>query len=346
MRNIGLIAFGVTTCVLVPAAVNMLTAGREQVAKLIAPSARTLELADGAKVDVSLDRALLDPGDTIHVKLAASAATARHITLGVLVLGSTGTEEGRVPSPPVGVAHETVSLDVDATGHATKELPIRLRGARSPYQPFAHYTIYVMPPKAAAKLERLRGNARIIPDKDGGIPSYNQSGEKFMSLYWAIQNERATDDDDELFAPGKIVRLEAHTRPKGSSITIAAPDTAPLDGRFTVVVTIKNPGKRALKGLTVTLDTLDGMLDEQLKDRYVGLADSTVTIEGDDNKLDLAPHETRKLEFHVTAKAMGVVGLYARATCSEDDCRNVDSLNAGAVEATEIVKGQTVLGAR
>jgi hypothetical protein len=345
MRNVGLISFGVTLCVLVPAAVNRLIAGREQVTKLFAPSARTLELEDGAKIDVALDKALVDPGDTIHVKLAASAPTARHLTVGVLVLGSTGTEGSRVPSPPVGVAHETVRLDLDATGHATKELPIRLRGARTQFEPFAHYTILVMPPKAADKLERTRSNARIIPEPGGGIPSYNRSGEKFQTMYWAIQGEQAPEGDEELFAPGKIARLEAHTRPKSSSITIAAPDTAPRDGKFTVAVTVKNPGKRTLTGLEVSLDTLDGMMDDSPKGQYLGLGADAVEIEAGTTKLDLAGHETRRLEFQVTAKALGVVGLYARARCG-GDCRDVDALYAGAVEATEITETPAVVGAR
>lgn len=250
-----------------------------------------------------------------------------------------------MPSPPIGVAHETVSLDVDATGHATKELPIRLRGALARYEPFAHYTILIMPPKAADKLDRLRSNARVIPDPDGGIPGYNRSGEKFQTLYWAIKGEQAPESDEKLFAPGKIARLEAHTHPKGSSITIAAPNTAQRGNKFTVVVTVKNPGKRALAGLDVSLDPLNGVLDEQLSDRYVGLKDSAVTIEGGNTKLDLAGHQTKQVEFHVTANVTGVVGLYARASCSED-CRDVDSLLSGAVEATEIVETPTIVGTR
>lgn len=351
MKHVGLIAFGMTVCILVPTAVKVVNAGREQAAKLFAPSSRILELDDaagGTKIDASLDRALVDPGDTIHVKLAASAATAKHVSVGVLVLGSTGTEESRVPSPPVGVAHETVSLDLDATGHATKEIPIRLRGAIARYEPFAHYTILIMPPKAASKLERLRSHAHLIIDKSGGIPEYNRSGEKFQTMYWAIKGEQAPEGDDgdeELFAPGKIARLEAHTAPKSSAITITAPDTAQRDRTFTVAVTVKNPGKRALTGLELSLETLDGMLDDQLQGRYAGVPGSEVTIEAGDTKLDLAGHETKRVEFHVTANADGVVGLYARASCGED-CRDVAALQAGTVEATEIVETPPVVGAR
>jgi hypothetical protein len=256
-----------------------------------------------------------------------------------------------VPSPPVGVAHETVSLDLDATGHATKEIPIRLRGAIARYEPFAHYTILIMPPKAASKLERLRSHARVIPDKSGGIPEYNRSGTKFQAMYWAIKSEQAPEEvegdkgDEELFAPGKIARLEVHTAPRSSAITITAPDTAQRDRTFTVAVTVKNPGKRALTGLEVSLNTLDGMLDDQVQGRYAGIAGSEITIEAGDTKLDLAGHETKRVEFHVTANADGVVGLYARASCGED-CRDLAPLLAGAVEATEIVERPTLVGDR
>jgi len=345
MRNVGLIAFGVTVCVLVPAAVNRLTAGRAQVTKLLAPSTRTLELDDGARIEISMDRALVDPGDAIHIKLAASAPTARHLTVGLLVLGSTGTEGARVPSPPVGVAHETVRLDLDATGHATKEIPVRLRGARAQFEPLAHYTILVMPPKAADKLERLRSRARVIPEPGGGIPSYNRSGEQFQTMYWAVTSEQVPEGDDDLFAPGRIARLDAHTRPKGSTITITAPDTAPRDGKFTVMVTVRNPGKRPITNLEVSLDTLDGILERQLEDRYLGLASHAVTIEAGDTTLDLAGHEAKQIAFQVSASAAGVVGLYARASC-RDGCREADALSTGAIEAIDIVETPTVVGAR
>jgi len=343
MRNVGLIAFGVTTALLVPAAVSRLVAGREQVAKLFAPGEDTLHLDDGGEVAVSLDRAIADPGETIHVQLAASQAKGKHVTLGVVVLGSSGSEGDRVPSPPVGVVHERVTLDVDATGHATRDVAIKLRGAQAGYEPFANYQILVMPPKAADRLERLRSRAGLIVEPGGGIPSYNTSGEKFFRAYWAIQGGEAPEDDAELFAPGKIARLDAHTRPLSKTIAIATPNTAPRGEPFTVMVSVTNPGKHAVEGVAVSLDSVDGLLDGRRKDRYAGLGTGAVTIEGGADKIDLAPHETRRVEFKVAAEALGTVGLYARATC---DCDLPPSTFTGAVDATDIVEAPTVVGAR
>src|SRR5688500_1808724 len=99
MRNIGLVAFTMTTCVLVPAVANLLDAGHEQRAKLGAPDDGTFEL-DGVEVRASLDRALVDPGGNLTVTLAASHATKKRLSVGVLALGANGSEGDRVPSPP------------------------------------------------------------------------------------------------------------------------------------------------------------------------------------------------------------------------------------------------------
>src|SRR5262249_29218666 len=155
-------------------------------------------------------------------KLAASATKAKRVALGVLVYGSTGSEGARVPDPPVDVAHETVTLDFDAHGKATKDVKLTVDGARSQHEPFAHYTILVMPPKAADRLASLRDRFRVIPGtKNDPIPSYNKSGSKFSELYYDVANGRAPDEAAALFAPGSIARLEAHTRVKSSAIAIS-----------------------------------------------------------------------------------------------------------------------------
>src|SRR5215468_2091443 len=127
MRNIGLFSFGVTTCVLVPAAISRLAAGPQQVSKLVAPGAQTIQIG-GATIEASLDRAMVDPGDSIHLKLTASEARTKRIALGVVVYGSSGTEGGRVPNPPVAVAHDTVTLDINH-GKATRDVKLKLEGA-------------------------------------------------------------------------------------------------------------------------------------------------------------------------------------------------------------------------
>jgi hypothetical protein len=340
MRNIGLLAFGVTTCVLVPAAISRLTAGPQQLGKLVAPGAQTLQLG-GATIDVSLDRALVDPGDSIHLKLVASEAHSKHVAVGVLVYGSSGTEGDRVPAPPVGVAHETVTLDIDAQGHATKDVKLKLTGAGSRNDPFAHYTVLVMPPKAADKLDRLRSRFRLVGGntEDDPIPGYNKSAQKFSSLYWAIKSGDAPEEAPQLFAPGAIARLEAHTRVKSSAIAIATPETTRVGQAFTVAVTVKNPSKEKLSKVEVTLATPAGLLEEG----YRGLRDEAVEIEPASITVDLGRRESKRVEFKVTPRVVGTLGLYAHAAVADNWIRELES---GTVDATEVVETPPIVGSR
>jgi hypothetical protein len=332
MRSLGLTAFVLTTCVLVPAAVHHLRAGHEQVIKFGAPDAQELSLG-GAKIQAKLDHALVDPGEAIHLTLVASGATGKRLEVGVLVYGSSGTEGARVPSPPVAVAHETVSLPIDTSGNGTKALAVSLRGAaanRFSDTAFSHYTILVMAPKAADKLALLHRRAQLIGG-DEGIPSYNKSGERFMSLYaWGgeLKGEDAT-----LFAEGAVARLDAHTRSINRAIAIETPDTAPVGQAFTVTVVVKNPSKKAATGLELSLDTPAGVLEASEGISALVMPDSAT--------FDLAAGETRRFEFRVMPDEAGVLGLYARVACQGGECEAADALtSSGTFDATEIVPAQ------
>jgi hypothetical protein len=332
MRNLGLTAFVLTTCVLVPAAVHHLRAGHDQVVKFGAPDAQELSLG-GAKIEAKLDHALVDPGEAIHLGLVASGATGKRLQVGVLVYGSSGTEGDRVPSPPVAVAHETVSLAIDTSGNGTQELAIALRGgAVSRYSDtaFSHYTILVMAPKAADKLALLHRRAQLVGG-DEGIPSYNRSGERFMQLYaWGGELE---GEDAKLFAEGAVARLAAHTRSINPAIAIETPATTPAGQAFTVAVVVKNPSKQAATGLELSLDTPAGVLEESEGISALVMPDSAT--------FDLAAGETRRFEFRVMPDEAGVLGLHARVACQGDECEAVDALtSSGTFDATEIVPAQ------
>lgn len=333
MRTYGLAAFVLTTCVLVPAAVHHLRAGHEQVLKFGAPDAQTLSLG-GAKIEAKLDHAVVDPGEAIHLKLVASGATGKRLDVGVLVYGSSGDEGSRVPDPPVAVAHETVSLKIDASGNGTKELAVALRGAitnRYSESAFVHYTILVMAPKAADRLARLRSRAALVGDNKVGIPSYNKSGEKFMGLYaWGAEPE---GEDAKLFGEGTLARLAVHTRSINSAIAIETPATAPVGQAFTVAVVVKNRRKKAVSGLEVSLDTPAGVLDT---------SQGTSTVVTPENEsFDLKAGETRRFEFRVTPGEAGVLGLHARVTCQAENCTPAEALTrSGTFDATEILPAQ------
>ena len=332
MRNLGLTAFVLTTCVLVPAAVHHLRAGHEQVVKFGAPDAQELSLG-GAKIEAKLDHAVVDPGEAIHLTLAASGATGKRLEVGVLVYGSSGTEGSRVPSPPVAVAHQTVSLAIDPSGNGTKELAVALRGAvvnQYSDTPFSHYTILVMAPKAADKLARLHRRAHL-EGGDEGIPSYNTSGEHFMKVYaWGGELE---GEDARLFAEGTVARLEAHTRSVNPAIAIETPATTPVGQAFAVTVVVKNPSKKAATGLELSLDTPAGVLEESEGIGALVMPQSPT--------FDLAGGETRRFEFRVIPNEAGVLGLHARVACAGDECDAADALtSSGTFDATEILPAQ------
>jgi hypothetical protein len=344
MRNLGLTAFVLTTCVMVPAAVHHLSAGHEQVVKFGAPDAQELELG-GAQIEAKLDHAVVDPGEAIRLSLVASGATGKRLDVGVLVFGSSGSEGDRVPSPPVAVAHETVSLAIDASGNGTKELAVALRGAapnRYSDTPFSSYTVLVMAPKAASRLAWLHRRTELIGG-DEGIPYYNQSGQRFMELYsWGGELEGA---DAKLFAEGAVARLAVHTRSINRAIAIETPATTPVGQAFTVAVVVKNSSKKAATGLEVSLATPAGVLEEAEGISALVLPDSQT--------FDLAAGETRRFEFRVMPDEAGVLGLHARVTCTSEECEGADALiSSGTFDATEIVPAQaaepatTIIGAK
>jgi hypothetical protein len=343
MRNIGLFAFGVTSLLIVPAALHRLTAGPKQVAKLVAPGAGSLELG-GAKIDVSVDRSVVDPGDKVKITLVASADRAHKVTVGVLVLESMGTYNGRVPEPPIGIEHETLTLEAKAGGGAARELAVRLPGDRKRDQmAFGRYQIVVTSPAVADKLDRLRVRARREGAAPGWDPmeSASPNHDKYMQAFYALKNgdddgdgggKKGNDSDGEAAAPGKLALLEVNTRPKDSSIAIHAPDQVAVAEPFTVVVTVTNPTRRAVKDLSVKL-----VEPPELSGDYLGIANETdVAIEAPSEPLDLGPHETKQATFRVTARRTGVLGLYAETRCG-DECAYDVRLSDGALEAIDVV---------
>jgi hypothetical protein len=335
MRNAGLIAFSVTTCVLVPAAIHQLSAGKEQIAKLGAPSEDSFELK-GAKIKASLDRFMLDPGDPLTVKLEATEVKGKKLEVGVLVLGSNGTEGDRVQTPPNGIAFRIVKLEAK-DGVATAQTTIALEGATTrTWRPFGHYEVLVGEPNAIEKLEHLRRGSGLIEDSEDEIPELNHAGSKFMGLYrgWSIEE----GDKTSPYVAGKLARLEAHTRPLSNAIVLTVPDTTSVDHAFMVSVTVANPGRRTMKNLEVNLtEQLGYDIDVEPPPAKIS------RIEPEKIAIDLGPHETKTVQFRVTPGVAGVVGLYAQAACVTDyddehskACKDVQAFQLGAFDATEI----------
>lgn len=335
MRNIGLFAFGVTSLLIIPAALHGLTAGPKQVAKLVAAGADSFQLK-GATINVSVDRSLVDPGEKVTVKLAATAGKAQKVTVDVLVLESMGTYNGRVPEPPIAVHRETLTLEAKAGGGAAREVAVRLRGNQKRGEmEFGTYQILVSSPQAIAKLERLRVRARAESTVPGWDPMNSESPYhgKFMTAFYDLRHDGAGADDTEAQAgaAGTAALLTVNTRPKDANLAIRAPEQVTADETFTVSVAVTNPTKRAVKDLAVELAQPLGLSGD-----YLGLEAEQIVIAPETATLDLGPRQTKQVEFRVTAKHAGVLGLYAQTRCGEE-CAYDSRLSISALDAVDVV---------
>lgn len=339
----GLVAFGITTAILVPAAIDRLTAGSVQIAKLAAPGARSVT-TDGATFDVAIDRAIVDPGAQVHVTVTAREAITRPVKLAVLLMEQSGSSGGRVESPPQRIARELVAFTPGAAGRA-RALAFTLRGRRDlemqGVAPFGRYTILVMPPAVADRLEKLRRKAARAGAEDAmeGGGSY----EAWASPYFAIGRDADAGADGEgepdeaalaavIGRRGETARLDVVTRPAGSPVALRVPDTATAGTPYTAVVTVTNRSKRAVHGVGVRLamPPLHAL-------EYRGLAEEQLAIEPALATIDLAPREQKRVEFRVTAAAAGVAGLYASTSCDDSDAWDAcQAVLDGQLDATDI----------
>jgi len=326
MRNIGLVAFGITAGILVPAVALTLDAGPKQREMLFAPGADSLEL-DGTKIYATLDHRLVDPGGTTNLSLR----TEGRVSVGIVVLGSTGNEGDRVPSPPVAIAHQTVTVDA----HTTKIVPLELAGARDNYTGFASYSIYVMSPAAAnrlAALQRRAGQPYIVGNDE--IPRQSRGAQDLFGVIEEIGHDDLDQRDGAMFGRGKVALFHAYGRPVNSAITIEAPETAAIDMPIPIDVKLTNPSNKESVTLTVALEF------PRLDDTYLGVGDFAFKGETSES-ITLAAGETRHVQLHVTSAEPGVVGVQAVVGCEEgDSCYR--SFRTGAFEAIQVTSEQPV----
>jgi hypothetical protein len=337
MRKVGLLAFGVTTLLLTPAVLHELTAGPQQIAKLVAPDASSVQIGD-ATIDVSVDRAITDPGGTVSVKLVATAPKAGKVAVGMLVLEEMGTYNGRVPQPPNRVMLQTYTLDAAPGGGEAREIAVRLPGNRKVGEmQLGRYTVLVMTPKTAEKLDKLRRGAQ----REGAAPRFDPMESEapkhgqYQSLYYDLvrdQEERDIDDEEAGPPPEHAARVDVLTRPASSAVAIRAPEQAVVGQELSIVVQVTNPTKRRVSELTVQLQQPD-----LFGDSYHGLAFEQVTKATESASLALGPHETKQVEFHLTANQPGTLGVWASVACGEE-CGYDQRLNDGNLEAIDIVE--------
>jgi len=313
MRNIGFLAFGVTTCALVPTALHFVQAGPNQVAKLVAPDMTSIQV-NGAKVDVVADRGLIDAGGKVHVTLTATADKRVAIPLTVLVYEARGTGGGRVEEPPGRIAREDVRLDVK-DGKTSQTLAFALPGVPAEYMDgtavFGHYTVLVMPPKLADRLEKARHRVKIAM-ADISDPN------NFMEEYRTLGDSDGDAGSDQA-ATGPVARVEVSTRTVSDDLRIVAPDTARAASDIAVKVRVKNPTKEAFSAITLTLAAEPREIEGGGLGAWAGLGSDNVQIDAPTGPFALGAHETKELVFHVRAKTAGTLGLFASVECGTDD---------------------------
>jgi hypothetical protein len=334
MRHIGVTAFGVTVCVLVP--MTRPDAGPAEREKLFAPDTHDL-VVDGAHVTATIDHPFVEQNGLVHLTLHAD----KEVQVGVVVLGSTGTEGGRVPDPPRPVEHRTISLVPDRTGQATRDVVIRLHNALpTDYHPYGGYTFYVTSRELGDRLQKLVDRAGpSIPT--GEIPDMDTDTSKLFSTIYAAQHandDDNTDSEPKLFAKGSIAVLHGFTRPATDDMKLSVPDRVHRGEEFAVSVAVHNPTATKLADLKVAVEVMP--FDESEAYRGVDGSDIADVKIDDVEPMSLAPHQTKTVQIHVKVPAVGVVGLRASASC--EDCGRADKeLRQGTFDAVEVTEADS-----
>jgi hypothetical protein len=329
MRNPGLLAFGITTCVLVPAAIHQLTAGPKQVAKLTAPSSKTMEI-DGYKIEVTTDKAMVDPGGKIKVKLVGSVPAGKRTTVELLLWEATGSNGSRVESPPRTLERESVTLVGSAKG-AVAELSFTLPGKRSMgmdgLSRYGHYEVVVVPPRTADRLEKLAKKARRVNGMTDETSAYSDWSSEFYSI--------GNDGDEETGKAGTAARVAIQTRAADSPIAITMPSNMKVGEEAIVKVKVTNPTKKKISA-DVSLQVPDSLQGD-----YLGIADEHVAIGTDKLTVELGPWATKEVSFKVRPGVAGTLGLYASASCGDGnddtDWSACSRIHDGQLEAADVL---------
>jgi hypothetical protein len=332
MRKIGVVAFGVTTCALVPTALQTLQAGPTQTAKLLAADVQTVQVGD-AKVDISVDRGLAQGGGKMKVTLTATADKHTKVPVALLVYEQQGVNDSRVEDPPVRVGRDEVTLDVTG-GRASKTVTFTL--PETPTAPidgeFGHYTILVMSPKAAASLDAKRRHAHGI-----------DPGENDPNGFWAAFEASLDPDKQENAKAGAIARLDVYSHTASNHLAIVAGDVARANADIAVKVHVRNPTGRSFPGVAVALATQP---ENAFGSAWQGIEADHVDIDHNpDASFALKPHESKDIVFHLRTDQTGTLGLLASVACDTDDCFSDGRDGATKVLAASVLDAIDILPA-
>ncbi len=168
--RLGTITALLTMSVLIPASWDSLGADGPEGNQEARPALSTLDLGD-AKVTISVDRPIVDVGERVRVALAAESTGGGDVAVTVALQAQDNMRMSRMPSPPITVESERVTLAGNGT---SKEISFLLKGSAfegmDPMQMaggLTQYTILVTKAgpaeekKKAAKLEVWNGLAGV-----------------------------------------------------------------------------------------------------------------------------------------------------------------------------------------
>src|ERR1041385_5465836 len=125
-RHVSLAAFLATIAVVVPAAWHAVDADLERDGKHLRPLQKTLDLGDGVKVTLDVDRSVVMTGDTVTAKLQAFSDKKQQVTIDLHALHTTNYEGERVSTPWTQIDRETITLTAAPEGGKPKTTQIKL----------------------------------------------------------------------------------------------------------------------------------------------------------------------------------------------------------------------------
>jgi hypothetical protein len=231
--RLGTIAFLSTLAITLPAGWSTLTADGPEEGALERPPVATMVAGD-VSVSMTLDHAVVRPGETVAVTLVASSSSRRDAEVMVSVLDERSSEMSRMPSPPRVVESETMKLVAMPGGGKARTLSFTLAAPSNEVfdsdgnpttDPIyaagqvAQYTIVVAP---VSKEKAKRANA---DEEMGG---------------WMPENAAAIP-----------VQVKV---PQAYNLEVIAVK-AEADGKYVASVRVTNAAKKTLRNINVSLNS-------------------------------------------------------------------------------------------
>jgi hypothetical protein len=273
----GATAFVFTVGMLAPAGWRMLDADGTTDGRVACPDVKSVEV-DGALVSVAADRSWVWDGDAVTLRLQASAMERRSVTVVVAVEEDTDMSGGRVPTPPLTLRNDEITLDAAPGGGQVTVISLPLRGGRGSsigdhVDQLGNYAVFVQAPAEAKRLQR-RLRATWFSGDDMDEPAWYQ----------------------RLGSDGRAARVDVVTRARDTqrfAVGITVPEHVVAGKPFTAVLTVSNLGDHWATSLDTDLDAPPWYLERN--------APRLRVAQGDHQWIEVRPHGTNTRRFRVVA---------------------------------------------